>query len=139
MVEKIARLPVMAVNLYSTLGKGQFKFDADVGIMRYVIMVLRDILVSDYACPCEFGYDSGDVLHMAHLDALRVDPADYSDLDPSTYAAIKTEVMAERSIYKIADDVVRNYKARCTADQPVSLYFIGSDICVGFRMADSNE
>lgn len=139
MVEKVTRLPVMAVNMYSTLSKGQFKFDADPDVMRYIIAVLRDILVSDYACPCEFGYDSGDLLRMAHLEVLRADPVDFSNLDPEAYASIKAAVLAERSIYKITDDIVNNYKLRCDADQPVALYFIGADICVGFRMAVDNE
>lgn len=134
----IKHSPIMTVNIYSTLEVGQFKFDAQPMVMRYVIAVLRDVLVNDYACPAEFGYDAGDVLRMAYLSAATVDASDFSNLDPSAYESIKSAVLAEGALYKIAADVIENYKMRCAPDQPVALYFIGADIFVGFRAKGNN-
>lgn len=131
---KSNRLPVMAVNLYSALGIGQSKFDAQPVVMQYIVATLKDVLISDYACPCELGYDAGDVMRFAHISQVTHDPSDSSGFDPVAYAKIKSAILSEGSLRKIAKDVVSNYKSRCLPDQPVSIYFIGGDICVGFRM-----
>lgn len=141
--------PIVVTNIYSTalirsnltvhLGKllfGGLRFEMQ-GTrekMKYVLAALREILVSDYACPCEFKFESIDFARNTYLNR---SVFEYDEemvvVMPEVVSAFKPIIATDMGVKRIINDIVETYKIRCDPDSSVSLFLMEWDICVGFR------
>lgn len=146
--------PIVVTNIYSTaairsnltvhLGKlkfsgHHFEMPGTRTKMKYVLAALREILVSDYACPCEFKFDSVDFARNTYLNRSVFEyDEEMALVVPETVSAFKSIIATDAGFKNIINDIVGTYKIRCDPDHSVSLFLMEWDICVGFRAMNTN-
>lgn len=156
--ELLSSPPMLVANLYditAILGVvRQFKILADEGEdqgdknalfdrgdwMQYTLVALQDILVHDYAIPCELGLKPIDVARnsiflfddaiMQCVDAGR----DTKELlDVTTLCKFQEIISNTKRMKVVIKDIVETHRMRCNPDHGVCLFPLAESLGVGFR------
>lgn len=109
-------------------------------MMQYTLVALQDILIHDYAIPCELGLKPIDVARNtiflfddSIMQCINKDRDMKEHLDVALLCKYQEVVIKNKRMKVVIKDIVETHKMRCSPDQSVCLFPLAESLCVGFR------